>query len=99
MELKYGYLKVIMKKEQQVLILLYFGLAYILLRDFWSIFSNRINRISLAWFMCLLSFVFIFSNEVGYYKCFEEQKKKITNFLAEKSQQRFSTILNLELML
>ena len=47
------------------------------------------------WFLvCLISFVLTFSNTIGYYKCSGEQKKKLTNFLAEKGQKGLSNILS-----
>ena len=62
---------------------------------FWGVFLIiELIGLSLVWFLvCLISFVLTFSNTVGYYKCSGEQKKKITNFLAEKGQQGFSTFL------
>ena len=44
-------------------------------------------------FSCLISFVLTFSNTIGYYKCSGEQKKKLTNFLAEKGQKGISNFL------
>ena len=62
---------------------------------FWGIFLIiELIGLSLMWFLvCLISFVLTFSNTVGYYKCSGEQKKKLTNFLAEKGQKGFSTFL------
>jgi len=62
---------------------------------FWGVFLIiELIGLSLVWFLvCLISFVLTFSNTVGYYKCSGEQKKKITNFLAEKGQQGFTTFL------
>jgi hypothetical protein len=62
---------------------------------FWGIFLViELIGLSLMWFLvCLISFVLTFSNTVGYYKCSGEQKKKLTNFLAEKGQKGFSTFL------
>ena len=62
---------------------------------FWAIFMViELIELSLMWFLvCLISFVLTFSNTVGYYKCSGEQKKKLTNFLAEKGQKGISTFL------
>ena len=62
---------------------------------FWGVFLIiELIGLSLMWFLvCLISFVLTFSNTVGYYKCSGEQKKKISNFLAEKGQKGFSTFL------
>jgi hypothetical protein len=62
---------------------------------FWGVFVViELIGLSLMWFLvCLISFVLTFSNTVGYYKCSGEQKKKISNFLAEKGQKGFSTFL------
>ena len=62
---------------------------------FWAIFMViELIGLSLMWFLvCLISFVLTFSNTVGYYKCSGEQKKKLTNFLAEKGQKGISTFL------
>ncbi len=62
---------------------------------FWGVFLViELIGLSLMWFLvCLISFVLTFSNTVGYYKCSGEQKKKISNFLAEKGQKGFSTFL------
>ena len=62
---------------------------------FWGVFLViELFGLSLMWFLvCLISFVLTFSNTVGYYKCSGEQKKKISNFLAEKGQKGFSTFL------
>ena len=62
---------------------------------FWGIFLViELIGLSLMWFLvCLISFVLTFSNTVGYYKCSGEQKKKLTNFLAEKGQKGISTFL------
>ena len=64
---------------------------------FWGIFLViELIGLSLMWFLvCLISFVLTFSNTVGYYKCSGEQKKKISNFLAEKGQKGFSTFLKM----
>ena len=61
----------------------------------WAIFMViELIGLSLMWFLvCLISFVLTFSNTVGYYKCSGEQKKKLTNFLAEKGQKGISTFL------
>ena len=61
----------------------------------WGVFLViELFGLSLMWFLvCLISFVLTFSNTVGYYKCSGEQKKKISNFLAEKGQKGFSTFL------
>ena len=62
---------------------------------FWAVFLViELIGLSLMWFLvCLISFVLTFSNTIGYYKCSGEQKKKLTNFLAEKGQKGFSNIL------
>ncbi len=62
---------------------------------FWGVFVViELIGLSLMWFLvCLISFVLTFSNTVGYYKCSGEQKKKISNFLAEKGQKGFTTFL------
>ena len=62
---------------------------------FWAVFLIiELIGLSLMWFLvCLISFVLTFSNTIGYYKCSGEQKKKLTNFLAEKGQKGFSNIL------
>ena len=62
---------------------------------FWGVFLViELIGLSLMWFLvCLISFVLTFSNTVGYYKCSGEQKKKISNFLAEKGQKGFTTFL------
>ena len=62
---------------------------------FWGIFLIiELIGLSLMWFLvCLISFVLTFSNTVGYYKCSGEQKKKLTNFLAEKGQSGITNIL------
>jgi len=62
---------------------------------FWGIFLIiELIGLSLMWFLvCLISFVLTFSNTVGYYKCSGEQKKKISNFLAEKGQKGITTFL------
>ena len=62
---------------------------------FWAIFLViELIGLSLMWFLvCLISFVLTFSNTIGYYKCSGEQKKKLTNFLAEKGQKGLSNIL------
>ena len=62
---------------------------------FWGVFLViELIGLSLMWtLVCLISFVLTFSNTVGYYKCSGEQKKKISNFLAEKGQKGFSTFL------
>ena len=62
---------------------------------FWGIFLIiELIGLSLMWFLvCLISFVLTFSNTIGYYKCSGEQKKKLTNFLAEKGQKGLSNIL------
>ena len=62
---------------------------------FWGVFLViELIGLSLLWFLvCLISFVLTFSNTVGYYKCSGEQKKKISNFLAEKGQKGFTTFL------
>ena len=62
---------------------------------FWGIFMIiELIGLSLMWFLvCLISFVLTFSNTIGYYKCSGEQKKKLTNFLAEKGQKGISTFL------
>ena len=63
---------------------------------FWGIFLIiELIGLSLMWFLvCLISFVLTFSNTIGYYKCSGEQKKKLTNFLAEKGQKGLSNILS-----
>ena len=62
---------------------------------FWGVFLIiELLGLSLLWFLvCLISFVLTFSNTVGYYKCSGEQKKKISNFLAEKGQKGLQTFL------
>ena len=62
---------------------------------FWGVFLIiELIGLSLMWFLvCLISFVLTFSNTIGYYKCSGEQKKKLTNFLAEKGQKGISTFL------
>ena len=62
---------------------------------FWAIFLIiELIGLSLMWFLvCLISFVLTFSNTIGYYKCSGEQKKKLTNFLAEKGQKGISNFL------
>ena len=62
---------------------------------FWGIFLIiELIGLSLMWFLvCLISFVLTFSNTIGYYKCSGEQKKKLTNFLAEKGQKGISNLL------
>ena len=62
---------------------------------FWGIFLIiELIGLSLMWFLvCLISFVLTFSNTIGYYKCSGEQKKKLTNFLAEKGQKGISNFL------
>ena len=62
---------------------------------FWGVFLViELIGLSLMWFLvCLISFILTFSNTVGYYKCSGKKKKKITNFLAEKGQQGFTTFL------
>ena len=62
---------------------------------FWGVFLViELLGLSLLWFLvCLISFVLTFSNTVGYYKCSGEQKKKISNFLAEKGQKGLQTFL------
>ena len=62
---------------------------------FWGVFLIiELIGLSLMWtLVCLISFVLTFSNTVGYYKCSGEQKKKISNFLAEKGQKGFTTFL------
>ena len=64
---------------------------------FWGIFLViELMGLSLTWFLvCLISFILTFSNTIGYYKCSGEQKKKISNFLAEKGQKGLSTFLKL----
>ena len=62
---------------------------------FWGIFLIiELIGLSLMWFFFFFfSFVLTFSNTIGYYKCSGEQKKKLTNFLAEKGQKGLSNIL------
>ena len=62
---------------------------------FWGVFLIiELLGLSLMWtLVCLISFVLTFSNTIGYYKCSGEQKKKISNFLAEKGQKGFTTFL------
>ena len=57
---------------------------------FWAVFLIiEFIGLSLMWtLVCLISFVLTFSNTIGYYKCSGVQKKKISNFLAEKGQER-----------
>ena len=63
---------------------------------FWGIFLIlEIIGLNLMWFLvCLIAFVLTFSNTVGYYKCSGEQKKKLTNFIADKGQMGFAKLIN-----
>ena len=62
---------------------------------FWGVFLIiELIGLSLIWFLvCLISFVLTFSNTVGYYKCSGEQKKKLSQFLADKGQKGITTFL------
>ena len=73
---------------------LFWGSLYIA-PAFWGVFLIiELIGLSLIWFLvCLISFVLTFSNMVGYYKCSGEQKKKLSQFLADKGQKGITTFL------
>ena len=63
---------------------------------FWGVFMIiEIISLDLMWFLvCLIAFVLTFSNTLVYYKCSGEQKKKLTNFIADKGQAGFAKLIN-----
>lgn len=62
---------------------------------FWGIFLVlELFGLRFMWFLaCLIGLILSFSNTFGYYKCSGEQKKKIQGFIANKSQEGFTKIL------
>ena len=62
---------------------------------FWAVFLFlELIGLKLMWFLaCLIGFILTFSNTFGYYKCSNEQNKKVTGFLKDKTQEGFTKIM------
>ena len=64
---------------------------------FWAVFLflELIGLKLMQFLACLIGFILTFSNTFGYYKYSNEQNKKVTGFLKDKTQEGFTKIMQL----
>ena len=72
-----------------------FWLSLYITPVFWGIFFIlELIGLKLMWTLaCLIGFILTASNTFGYYKCSGEQRKKIEEFVSDKTHEGFSKIL------